>query len=365
MTIHERMMAVYRREVPDRVPAAIYGSYLPRGSWARAARELGLGIIESAPVVSLVAPPWHIKPGYVSEVKNVDLKVTYTWEKGQRVETRIYDTPVGRVTQETTTDPAYGSDWIRKFYITGEEDYKVVQYLVEHTVLQRREASYRAKAADLGDDGVVLGRIDRNPYQKLLIELAGPEQFLTDLYSGCQPACELMEALGRRLHEAVEMAAESDAEVIWQPDNLTADMTPPQAFEEYCLPFYKKWGEMFKEAGKPFVVHMDGRLGPLKDLIAQSPVDGIESFSLPMVGGDMRLSEAQAAWPGKAILPNFPSNLSHKSDQEIEAFLETLFDEADPSRPWMLQISEDLPLDQRQRVVPTVARAVAALGVAS
>jgi len=46
MSIHDRMMAVYRGQRPDRVPVAIYSRYLPRGACERAARELGLGIID-------------------------------------------------------------------------------------------------------------------------------------------------------------------------------------------------------------------------------------------------------------------------------------------------------------------------------
>ena len=37
-----------------------------------------------------------------------------------------------------------------------------------------------------------------------------------------------MEAVGRRLDEQFELALGSKADVIWQPDNLSADLTPPE-----------------------------------------------------------------------------------------------------------------------------------------
>jgi hypothetical protein len=355
MTLRDRMMAVYRNQRPDQVPVGIYGRYLPRGSCERQVRGWGVGLIESYPLVSLLAPPWHVSPGFLSEVQGANLRTEHAWQAGQRVELRTYETPVGTVRQCSTVDPTFGSDWIREFYVKQPEDYRILTYLVEHTVFRRQEAGFQAACANLGDDGVVLGRVDRSPYQKVLIELAGPERFLMDLATDLDPVGELLAALDRRLNEAFALVLESQAEVIWQPENLTVDMTPPPAFAQYNLPFYERHGAALHAAGKRYVVHMDGRLGPLRNLIARSPVDVVESFSLPLMGGDLTFAEARAAWPQKVILPNFPAALALRPDGEIEAFLEQWLSEAGTELPWMLQFSEDIPPDQWQRVVPLVA----------
>jgi hypothetical protein len=352
MSTHDRMMAVYRKELPDRIPLSIYSRYLPRGSHERELRERELGIIDYHAAVSLLAPPWHVYPDYLSEVTGVDLRITYSWENGQRMETRSLETPVGTIWQQSRKDPTYGSDWITRYYVSNAEDYKILQYVVEHTVFRRNEEQLAARIRDLGQDGVVLGRVDRSPYQKLLIELAGPEQFLIDLADTPAPVSEVIETMDARMNEAFAMILESQAEVIWQPDNITADLTPPAMFERYCLPFYQRHGEQCRQAGKPYLVHMDGRLGPLKDLVARCPLDAVESFSLPEVGGDLSLSQARLAWPDKVVLPNFPSPLCHQSEQEIESWMLRLLAEAGHERPFMLQISEDIPAGQWQRVLP-------------
>ena len=59
---------------------------------------------------------------------------------------------------------------------------------------------------DLGEDGVVLGRMDRAPYQKLLVELANPTKFLMDLYDNPGPVQELIETMDARLDEQFNMA---------------------------------------------------------------------------------------------------------------------------------------------------------------
>ena len=203
---------------------------------------------------------------------------------------------------------------------------------------------------------MVLGRIDRTPYQKLLIELAGPERFLTDLYTNPEPVISVMEAMNDRIDEAFELILESEAEVIWQAENITSDLTPPDTFRKYCLPIYERSAFRAPQAVKTYYVHMDGRLRPLKDLIAQSHIDGVESFSLPELGGGFTLPEAQAVWPGKVILPNFPSTLCLQEDEAIQKYLENLKTETGEEYPWMIQISEDLPPNDWKRVIPILLK---------
>jgi hypothetical protein len=358
MTVRERMLAVYRRQLPDQIPISIYNRYLPRGETERLVRNMGLGISDYYPPVTLLAPPWHTHSGYISEVKGTDLQIRLSWEKGGQVETRIYETPVGTVSQRTTKDPTYGSDWISKYYIEGPEDYKVMQYIVENTVFCKNEQGFKARMEDLGADGVLLGRLDRSPYQKLLMELAGPERFLLDLHTEPDPVIELMEVMTARMDEAFAMALEIPVEVIWQPDNISVDMTPPDAFQKYCLPFYETRGHRLHEAGIPYVVHMDGRLKALQGLIAQAVFDVVESFSLPMLGNDLTLSEAWAAWPDKVTFPNFPSPVCLEDNNHIQTFLNELLATVGSDRPFMLQVSEDIPTTEWQRVLPLLCRSI-------
>jgi len=352
MNIRERMMAVYRNEVPDQIPVSVYSRYLPRGSTERLVRVMGLGILDYCPLTTMIAPPWHLLPGFVSEVKGAEFRICFSWERGRRLELRTYETPLGTVTQRTSQDPSYGSDWTEKFYISSLEDYRVIQYIVENSVIRSNEDAFLAKRDDMGEDGIILGRVDRCPFQKLLIELAGPERLLIDLYTNPDPVLSLLEALEKKTDAAFEMIYKSAAEVIWEPDNVSCDMTSPRYFEKYCLPHYIAHGKQLHERGKLYLVHMDGRLRAIRDLIARSPIDGIESFSFPEVGGDLSFTEASSAWPGKIILPNFPSPLAAQDEMAINSFLDKILDEVGPGRPFMLQVSEDIPPGAWRRVLP-------------
>ena len=106
MTIHDRMIAVYNNRLPDSFPIGIYERYLPRGTAERTARENGLGIIRYFPLVSMAGPPWHLNPGFISEIKDTEITVHYFWDQDTLVERRTYKTPVGELYQEVTQDKA-------------------------------------------------------------------------------------------------------------------------------------------------------------------------------------------------------------------------------------------------------------------
>jgi hypothetical protein len=69
MSIRERILAVYKNQRPESRPVSIYKRYLKVGELERSARNSGLGILDFVPVVSLLAPAWHLAPGYISDVK--------------------------------------------------------------------------------------------------------------------------------------------------------------------------------------------------------------------------------------------------------------------------------------------------------
>jgi len=111
MTMRERMMAVYRKRSPIGCPCRFTNDICrqeKRNGWCATWHRIS----DYYPPVTLLAPPWHTSPGYVSEVRGADLQIRMSWENGEMVETRTYETPVGAVYQETTRDPNYGSDWV-------------------------------------------------------------------------------------------------------------------------------------------------------------------------------------------------------------------------------------------------------------
>ncbi|MBN2376408.1 MAG: hypothetical protein JXD22_08405 [Sedimentisphaerales bacterium] len=345
MTNHDRMMAVYRNQLPDVIPVGIYAKQFPRGYDERKFRSMGLGMIDYYPVTSMMGPPYRMGPGFLSEIKGAEFTVRHIWENGEHIELKTYKTKVGTVSQRVRKDPMYSSDWVVKDYIEKPEDYKIVQFLIENSVIRNNAKPLAQKMKEMGNDGVILGRIDRSPFQKVLIELANPEIFLMDIITGVAYAEELLEAMAHKYADILKWIPETPAEVVWQTENLSGDLTSPSLFEKYCLPLYNKITTCFDRKEKPFVVHTDGRMKPLLDLIAKSPFDACESFSYPEMGNDVTFTQAQQTWPGKVILPNWPASLCYESRKTIDAFLALKLEEVGLDKPYMIQFSEDVPME--------------------
>lgn len=97
-SVHDRLLAVYRREMPDHIPIGAYQRYAPRGLAERQAREIGLGTIAYVPVVSMPGPPWHLYPGYLSEIRGANLRINHRWDSATTTAHRdIRHWPSGRV----------------------------------------------------------------------------------------------------------------------------------------------------------------------------------------------------------------------------------------------------------------------------
>ena len=127
------------------------------------------------------------------------------------------------------------------------------------------------------------------------------------------------------------------------------------------MPVYEIYGKAFKEKGTPYLVHIDGKMKPLKDHINRSCFDIIESMSYKSIGGDYSLTEAYSDFPDKVIIPNYPTNVCYLEDKEIFDFTISLVEEAG-DHPFLISFSEDIPSSQWQRLIPIVCKAVNSVG---
>ena len=358
MTIKESMLAVYRKENKGKIPFAAYEFLFPRGKVERQLRHGGCGVISWCPVSSLLSPAPVLATGdfwvYESEVKDVEMSIKAIQEDNQRVFVRTYKTPLGSVFDKIREDPSYHSPWVKKFLINDPGDYEIVKFIVENTVYHENYDAFVQAQETMGDDGVILGLVDRSPWQQLLIELAGTERLSMDLYDNRSLVEDLLSSIEKKLDEAYRMAANSPAEVIWAPENITGDITSPKIFQKYVLPFWNKQAKTLHRNNKIFAVHLDGKLRCLSDLIRKSNIDVVESFTLPEGGGDVPIEKASIAWVNKSLVANLPASLCFKEEEVIREYVRKLLSDVSPRKDFMLEISENLPHPHWQKCLPVV-----------
>lgn len=303
MTPRERLLAASRGERADSLPFFHYWRHSQIGWAERACRNRGMGICWCRPPHAEV----------LHDVQAVERQLSGgEWQ-------RVYTTPVGTVSTTERRDPGVGqwhanrswrdsTPWCTERLIKTPEDYAVVQYMVEHTEYVADYFPIEQAMDWLGDDGVVLAAIPHSPMQTLMIDWVGSEggRFFYHLADHPQTVESLYETLCRSRAALHQIAARSPAPVVLCGDNVDGVLVTPSIFKRYFAPVYAEQASLLHAHGKLMAVHMDGRLQVLKGLIAQTAIDIVEGFHPPPMG-DLRLDDALACWPDKAVWVGFPS----------------------------------------------------------
>jgi len=345
MTLRERLLTTLRGGVADRIPWNIYAWLLPKTEAGQAMHCKGLSLMGEA------LPYRAIHEGVtISEERAV--------VAGWPMHRVCIETPVGTLTEVATRDPFHDSRWITKFFITSPEDYPAAEYYFRHTCFEPDSDPFAGADAAIGDAGIVVNEIMPLPLVYLMQYWMGIEGLTEGLYLYPERLEALLDALGQHYMRQAELAAASEAEVIWFPESVTATVISPRLFERYCLPLYHRAVPLVRGAGKLIIAHYDGSIRPYVKLLAGVDIPVIEAFTPPPMG-DLGVAEAKAAWPDKVIWVNFPGCLYLESAEVIKAYTLALLREAAPGGRLVIGCTEDFPLGEFEKTYTAIGQAMA------
>ena len=343
LSIKTDILAALSGGKPQRVPWNIHHALLPRGTLERTLRNSGLGIVEKS------------VPAYQVVSAQVSVEERQGFEDGRLTFHITHHTPVGHLHTQKVIGPD-GSLWVTGYPVKKPEHMRILEYITEHTEYHPNDAAIRGRQQTLGDDGLVLCRLVRSPFQRLLIEWMGVEGVILGLAGHGAEIEHLLECMSAADEAAFAIAASSPAEALWSAENITCLITTPKFFERYCLPYYNRLASLAHAGGKLYGVHMDGRLRALGSLIAGSELDFIEGFTPPPLG-NLPLEEAREAWPGKALWVNFPGCELYRGAEELVEYIADLVKRGMAGGSFLLSLTEDFP--EPERTLRLVAEGVA------
>lgn len=340
MTRRERILAASNRKRTDKLPFFHYWRHAQVGWAERECRNRGMGM------------GWT-RPCYVETLHGVDITERRAVVSGRSVVRRTYTTPVGSVYTDEVREPGTGqwhgnrswkdvTPWQTSRLIKEPEDYKVVQYIVENTEYVADYFPIEQAMDWLGDDGVVLDSLPHSPMQMLMIDWVGSEEGRFFLHHADYPDLveDLYRALCKSRRALHEIAARSPAPVTLCGDNVDGQLVNPRLFEKYFMPVYEEQAEVLHKHGKLMAVHMDGRVGVLKDLIAKTQIDIVEALHPPPMG-DLPIGEALAAWKDKAVWMGFPVAIYALGPEATKKFTLDLLREVVPGERLVIQVSTE------------------------
>jgi len=345
MTRRERHLTILRGGVPDRIPWNCYGWIVPRTPVGYHLISKGLGLMEYRRIFTEIHDDVTVR----TECYLVD---------GVPHEHVTIETPYGTLSEDATIESGYGSRWIKKYFITGEQDYPAAEYFFRHTRCEPDFEPWRIKEAEVGDDGFTVGEIMPIPLMTLMVNWLGIEGLTDGIYFHTAGFESLMDALDRQYDRQIQIAAESPAEVIWFGDNVTGTIVSPKWFEKYVAPEYQRVMPVMRASGKIPIAHYDGANRRLAPYLARTSLPVIEAFTPPPLG-DFTVAEAKAAWPDKVVCINFPGNLFLEPFETIYTYTLNLLTDGAPGGRFVLGCTEDFPIDTFDKTFTAMGHALA------
>lgn len=346
MTPRERVMAILNGEEPDKTPIMAF-DFLRAGSqggWLRRLVKRGLG-------VGRFVPPY--KPTYRRmnfSLEDVRYTQTHYVEKGIIKFRHTFETPAGTVTGVMRNNPVgeVPLSWgdYEEYFVKKPSDWRVMSYIFKgiFNKLTPNYTAFEREEDEIGDTGICYGFVGKTPFQRAWVELASLERAVIDFEEKPEELQEFIE-IHRQLHtKQAEIVAESPAKFINIVDHIT-DVISPKYYREYCLPFYHIYSKALNGTGKLLGVHMDGRFGHLKKEIAESPLNIIESFTVPPVGS-VSLTEARKLWPDKILFVNCPPHVNWGTPEEVKNAYRAILEEWGGKKGLLIEHSEDIPLEK-------------------
>lgn len=323
-TARERMLTALEGGTPDVTPLSIYDFFVddPKSDRWRPLFERGLGL---SPHVGVVR---YIEHGVTaSSEERREGSDVFTVHRKQ--------TPAG------TQQMVRRNGWHHEDWIKSPADYKVMQWIVEHTELLPDYGAYARAEERLGDWGVPLVFAGRTPAMVINVDLAGTEQFCLDLAAEVPELFALYEAMRRQFVQATSLVAAGPGRHVKWLENLTISMLGPRWYRQLLGSVYEECVPRLARAGKRVMVHYDGALRVIADQIAAAPFHMIESLTEPPEG-DMTYAECRAAWPDKLFWANINVDWYYRPPEVLACEVAAKRQRAG-KRGLLFEVSEDLP----------------------
>ena len=296
MTERERILAVLRREKPDRLPWCADLAY-----WINGLRGMGsypkeyedtCGDNGLQKLHRDIGAGFYLQ-GYFPFQPLYRCGVTLTEKReGDRL-LRTFRTPVGELNEVTEFSHVSFSWGYRKRLVEDIDDLRVFAYIAEHTDYVPDYELARSRYETVGDNGVVLCYMPKSPMMELVALQSGVENFTYMAADEEEELDAILRALEEKCDEACRLTLDSPAECIMIPENISSESVGKRFYHRYMEGYHRKWTERIRQAGKYSFVHQDGTTRGLITELSESGFDVIEAVT-PKPVGDVEIEEVRS-----------------------------------------------------------------------
>lgn len=335
MNVRKRVYNVFNNIKIDRIPFLAYPGLIPTGEFEKKLRNEGFGY-------------WWIVSPLIIKNKKVERITKFFWKDGKEFIQNILKSEYGEISEIFKTGGGYGTSLRKKFFLEKEEDYEIFEKILKSEEIEIDKEMYKIITKNLGNDGVLVSWVPKSPFQSLLYELIGPENYAFHFYDYPDLFSNIYNILLKRYIKICELLSESEFEFFEIGDNITSEMIGLEKFKKFIIPVYEEVCKIFHSKNKKIGSHMDGNLKIFKEEIKNTKLDFIDAFT-PFPDTDLTLKEAKQVWNDKVLLINYPSSLHLKNESEIKKWIEQYIEESYPCDKLIINITENIPDEHYQK----------------
>ncbi|MDP2894972.1 MAG: uroporphyrinogen decarboxylase family protein [bacterium] len=255
-----------------------------------------------------------------------------------------FTTPLGTI-QRIDGMAADGSLCPLKYFVSCDDDWKVLLYVLEHTEPIPDYERITQILDGIGKLGVADIVLWRSPFGKILTEYAGLETTVYQLVDKPSVISDLLKLQTQMDLDVVRLAAESPADIVILSDHADEQLINPVWYDKYCMPFCLRVSEILHGKGKIFSTHLDGNFKALFPLVARSGFDLLDGCTpAPMTNYEVEELESALSGGMKAYCGVPSIFFTQNADiSEITAFAERIINAL--AGKVILNIGDILPAD--------------------
>lgn len=373
MNSRERLLRVFRRQEPDRIPWSplIDGYYL--AGLEQPKTDLEAGLDTGADLMLRKVPVWLQSVFLAHEGKHMSGEtlpglplppgISRRTEIENGILKRTYETPRGTLTERWEfRDSSPYIPFPREYLIKTAEDIGVYRYLVEREDFVPYEGLFQKLTDRVGGRGLVTVTGPHTPVQHLLLIHMGVERFYFLLQDSPDRLTALMDLMHERNKEIYRIIRDSPAEVVIEYENTGTTYVSPRIYEKLERPPMDEYADILHERDKVFLVHMCGRLRGLAGLIGRGRQDGSCDIATRPTG-DWELADARKAWPDKLIVGGLDSiTLATGTPVDVKSHVRATLSSIVPGDGIVLGSSDAVPMGTPPENLRAVTEAVEELG---
>jgi len=293
MNLHERNLAIFRREPVDGVlwqPRIEHWYNVNQREGTLPERYRDMSLLEVFDDLGCsVRPYWAFNP--CVRIADDERVTSETRTEGD-LDITTTRTPVGDLV--AIHQRASLSHHPKKYMVVTPDDMKVMEWILEHKHVSFDQARYEAACAEIGSRAAPSIYIPRINIMRIVIDFMGFENGLTALFEYEQAMEHFIQTINETDDAVIDTVCACPIEIVNFGDNVHQALCPPPVFERWVQPEYLRRNERLHAAGKKTYPHWDGDCGQLLPYAQDCGFDGYEAIT-PLPQGDVTLEQTRDA----------------------------------------------------------------------